>query len=280
VGQFLDSLHANLREAAADRLRLKAREQELEREKATLAVEGRKEQQAKIKEMEKKLETLLRDFEYQAREMVNAVQDKAASQKLSKDAERRISKLRREFGEQFDSTVVAHSTGADRGDPNAQPQVVKHVSEGDTVKLKSVGRPAVVSRRIDENHFEVEIGAMKMKIARDDIAEVLSRATDSPVKAARARGISVSLEQEGAGVPSEINVIGRTVDDATREVEKFVDRAFLAGLPRVRVVHGSGMGILRKALRQYLQKHPHVESVTEPPQNEGGGGATVVELRV
>ncbi len=44
-------------------------------------------------------------------------------------------------------------------------------------------------------------------------------------------------------VPSEINVIGRTVDDATREVEKFVDRAFLAGLPRVRVVHGSGMGI-------------------------------------
>jgi len=280
VGQFLDSLHANLREAETDRLRLKAREQELEREKATLAVEGRKEQQAKIKEMEKKLETLLRDFEYQAREMVNAVQDKAASQKLSKDAERRISKLRREFGEQFDSTVVAHSTGADRGDPNAQPQVVKHVSEGDTVKLKSVGRPAVVSRRIDENHFEVEIGAMKMKIARDDIAEVLSRATDSPVKAARARGISVSLEQEGAGVPSEINVIGRTLDDATREVEKFVDRAFLAGLPRVRVVHGSGMGILRKALRQYLQKHPHVESVTEPPQNEGGGGATVVELRI
>jgi DNA mismatch repair protein MutS2 len=280
VGQFLDSLHADLREAAAERLRLKAREQDLEREKASLAAEGRKEQQAKIKEMEKKLEILLRDFEYQAREMVNAVQDRAASQKLSKDAERRIAKLRREFGEQFDSTVVAHTTGADRGDPEAQPQLVKHVSEGDTVKLKSMGRAAVVSRRVDENHFEVEIGAMKMKIARDDIAEVLSRAADSPVKAARARGISVSLEKENESVPSEINVIGRTVDDATREVERFVDRAFLAGLPRVRVVHGSGMGILRKALRQYLQKHPHVESVTEPAQNEGGGGATVVELRV
>ena len=112
------------------------------------------------------------------------------------------------------------------------------------------------------------------------IAEVLVHASESPVKAARARGISVSLESENKSVPSEINVIGRTVDDATREVEKFVDRAFLAGLPRVRVVHGSGMGILRKALRQYLQKHPHVESVTEPPQNEGGGGATVVELRI
>jgi DNA mismatch repair protein MutS2 len=100
------------------------------------------------------------------------------------------------------------------------------------------------------------------------------------VKAARARGISVSLQTENANVPSELNVIGRTVDEATQEVEKFLDRAFLAGLPRVRVVHGSGMGILRKALRQFLQKHPHVESVAEPPQNEGGGGATVAELKV
>jgi DNA mismatch repair protein MutS2 len=284
VGQFLDKLHADLREAENERLRLKTREQELEREKAHLAVEGRKEQQAKIREMEKKLESLLRDFEYHAREAVNAVQDRAAAQKLSKDAERRIAKLRREFREQFDSTVVAHSTGADHGDPHAQPQVVKHVSQGDTVKLKSTGRPARVVRKVDDNHFEVEMGAMKMKIARDDIAEVLASAqgqsADTPVKAARARGISVSLENEGATVPSEINVIGQTVDDASREVERFVDRAFLAGLPRVRVVHGSGMGILRKALRQLLQQHPHVATVAEPPQNEGGGGATVVELRV
>ena len=280
VGQFLDKLHAELREAETERLRLRGREQELEREISRLAAEGKKEQQAKIKEMEQKLESLLRDFEYHARESVNAIQDRAAAQKVSKEAERRISKLRREFREQFDSTVVAHASGADRDDPNATPQLVKHVSEGDSVKLKSMGRAALVTRRVDDNHFEVEVGSMKMKVARDDIAEVLTRAADSPVKAARARGISVSLGSEDASVPTEINVIGHNVDDATREVEKFVDRAFLAGLPRVRVVHGSGMGILRKALRQYLQKHPHVESVVEPPQNEGGGGATVVELRV
>jgi DNA mismatch repair protein MutS2 len=126
------------------------------------------------------------------------------------------------------------------------------------------------------------MGVMKMKIARADIAEVLAsaRPAETPVQAARARGISISLEREDSNVPQEINVIGQTVDDASREVEKFVDRAFLAGLPRVRVVHGSGMGILRKALRQLLQQHPHVSSVAEPPQNEGGGGATVVELRV
>jgi len=282
VGEFLDKLHAGLREMESERLRLKTRELELEKEKAQLAAKGKREQQAKTREMEKKLESVLRDFEYHAREAVNAIQDKAAAQKLSKDAERRIAKMRREFREQFDSTVVAHASGADEGDPHAQPQVVKNVFEGDSVKLKSTGRSATVTRKIDDKYFEVAMGAMKMKIARDDIAEVFAspRAADSPVKAARARGISVSLENEGQNAPSEINVIGYNVDDATRAVEKFVDHAFLAGLPRVRVVHGSGMGILRKALRQALQQHPHVESVAEPPQNEGGGGATMVELRV
>jgi DNA mismatch repair protein MutS2 len=281
VGRFLDRLHSDLRDLEKERIRMQAREQEIEREKTQLATEGRKEQQAKTREMEKKLETLFRDLEYHAREAVSAVQDRAANQKLSKDAERRISKLRREFREQFDSTVVAHATGADRDDPHAQPALVKHVAEGDTVKLKSMGRAAVVKKKIDDQHFEVEIGSMKMRIAREDIAEVISRISDSPVQAARARGITVSLHSEASDLMStEINVIGHTVDDATREVEKFVDRAFLAGMPKVRIIHGSGMGILRKALRQYLQKHPHVESVAEAPQNEGGGGATVVELRV
>ena len=280
VGQFLDRLHTDLREAETQRLRLRDKEKDVDRERARLETEGKRQQQEKARELEKKLEALLREFEYHTREAVAAVQDRAAAQKVSKDAERRVAKLRRDFREQFDSAVVAHVSGADRGDPNARPGLAQHVSEGDFVKLKSVGRNARVARRLHDNHFEVEVGVMKMRIAREDIAEVVSRASDSPVKAARARGVSVALERENENVPSEINVIGHNVDDATRDVEKFVDRAFLAGLPRVRIVHGSGMGILRKALRQLLQQHPHVESVAEPPQNEGGAGATVAELKV
>jgi DNA mismatch repair protein MutS2 len=280
VGQFLDRLHAELREAENERLRLRSKEEELKREQARLASEGKREQQEKTRELEKKLDALLRDFEYHAREAVSAIQDKAAAQKVSKDAERRVARLRRDFREQFNSSVVAHVSGADRDDPNAQPGLVQQVSEGDFVKLKSMGRNARVMRQLDNQHFEVEVGSMKMRIAREDIASVTSRAAENPVAAARSKGVFVVLESERESVPSEINVIGHTVDDATREVEKFVDRAFLAGLPRVRIVHGSGMGILRKALRQYLQKHPHVESVAEPPQEEGGGGATVAELKV
>ena len=280
IAGLLERLHVELRQAEQERRRLQQREQELARERQRLEAEGVKEQRQRVREMEKKLDALFRDFDYHARETVNAIQDRAQALKLSKDAERRISRLRREFKDQFDAAVVAHATGADRDDPNARPGEVKHVLEGDTVKLKSLGRNAVVKRRVDDNTFEVEMGAMKMKVGRDDIAAVIiTRAADSTLAAARAQGISVSVAED-AGAPSEINVIGKNVDEATARVEKFLDRAFLAGLARVRIVHGSGMGILRKALREYLQKHPHVASVSEPPQNEGGAGATVVELRV
>ena len=280
VSRFLDRLHSDLREIDDERQQMRRLEQELARERNQLAMEGKKEQREKIRELEKKLESVLRDFEYRARETVNAVQDRAQALKLSKDAERRIAKMRREFREQFDSTVVAHSTGSDTGDRHAAPHVVQQVSVGDMVRVKSLGRDGKVLRHFDDDSFEIAVGPMKMKISRDDIAEVVMRSGGDPVSAARARGINVALAREDDSVPTEINVIGQNVDDATRAVEKFVDRAFLAGAVRLRVVHGSGMGILRKALRQFLQKHPHVATVTEPPQNEGGAGATVVELRV
>jgi DNA mismatch repair protein MutS2 len=286
IAHFLDRLQEQVRQVEAERSRLRGREAEIARERQRLESEGLVEQKKRLREMEQKLESLLKDFEYQVREAVGAVQERVAAQKLSKDAERRIAKLRREFKEQFDATVVAHRTGADVGDPNARPREVKYVEVGDQVRLKSLGKTAKVERKLDGDLFEVSAGPMKMRVPRSDIAEVLttSRPQDEgprqkPVEAARAKGINVRLASSDDNAASEINVIGKTVDEATDEVEKFVDRAFLAGLPRVRIVHGSGMGILRKALRSYLKSHPHVATVTEPPQQEGGAGATVVELR-
>jgi DNA mismatch repair protein MutS2 len=84
---------------------------------------------------------------------------------------------------------------------------------------------------------------------------------------------------ETDSVPMEINVIGRTAEEAHDEVARYLDRAFLAGLPHVRIVHGTGMGVLRRTLREYLKGHPNVALVTEPPHNQGGQGATEVELR-
>jgi len=279
IGRFIDSLHEQLRAAAVERERLARLESELKRERARLEAEGMKERRAKVREMEQKLESLLKDFEYQARETVKAIDDRAAQQKLSKDAERRISRLRREFADSFNAAVVAHHTGADKNDAHAEPHIVRHVAAGDMVKLRTLGKTARVERQIDDKIFEVVVGAMKMRVARDEIAEVV-REAQTPMQAARSRrGVSVSMAEADESVGGEINVIGRTADEAQDEVEKFLDRAFLAGLPRVRIIHGTGMGVLRRTLREYLRLHPQVASVTEPAQNEGGAGATVVEFK-
>jgi DNA mismatch repair protein MutS2 len=283
IAHFLEQLHRQLEAVTNERTHLRQREVEVAKEKARLELEGLKEAKAKTREMEVKLNSLLKDFEYQARETVRVIEDRASQQKLSKEAERRIARLRREFSEQFNSTVVAHNTGADRGDRNAQPHVVRHVANGDTVKLRSVGKTAVVRRQVDENTFEVQMGAMKMRISRNDIAEVIAppgtAVNTSPLQAARGRGVSVSVAEPDENMRAEINLIGRTADEATDELQNFLDRAFLAGLPRIRVVHGVGMGVLRRTLRAYLQRHPQVSSIAEPPHNEGGAGVTIAELK-
>ena len=283
IARFLDRLHADLAAVDRERAALRQRESEVDRERQRLEAEGLKEWKAKVRELEQQLAALLKDFEFRMREAVKAIDDRMQQQKLSKEAERRIARLRREFAEQFNATAVAQHTGADKGDPQAQPHVIRHVAAGDTVRLKSLGRVAVVERQIDDGNFEVAMGPMKMRVPRGDIAEVLSRRAAAvelnPVEAARRRGVSVTMASSTDDMRAEINVIGQTVAEATAEVEGFLDRAFLAGLPRVRIIHGTGMGVLRRALRTMLAGHPHVATVTEAAQAEGGAGATIVELR-
>jgi DNA mismatch repair protein MutS2 len=280
IAAFLDSLHQQLTAVGEERESLRQREQELSRAKIQLDLEGRAEVKARTKELEKKLESLISDFEYQLRESVKAIDDKAVAKKIARDSATTLARVRREFGEQFKSTVVAHMTGADKNDPHARPHVVKGAGVGDLVKLKSLGRQARVERVIDAKTFEVSVGPMKMKVPIDDIAEVEQVKVVTPLEAARKRGgVTVSTAEDPDYMSSEINVIGRTADEAHDEVARFLDRAFLAGLPRIRIVHGTGMGVLRRTLRDYLRSHPHVANVTEPPQNQGGQGATEVELR-
>jgi DNA mismatch repair protein MutS2 len=286
IARFLDKLHNDLTQLEEERKAAREQQYALNQERAKLAREGDVELRNRTRELENKLASLLRDFEFQMRENVRAVEDRAAQQKLSKEAERRINRLRREFQEGFNQTVVAHRTGADRDDANAQPHVVRHVATGDQVRLKSMGKVATVQREVEKDVFDVSVGPIKMRIKRDDIAEVVRSAQPAVEKAdplaasRRQKGVQVSVISANTDdMRMEINLIGRTVDEATEELEKYLDRAFLAGLPRIRVIHGHGAGILRRGVRDFLRNHPHVATLAEAPQNEGGQGATLVELR-
>jgi DNA mismatch repair protein MutS2 len=282
IGRFLDELHVQLTAAAAEREHLAATERELTKERLQLEQEGRTEQHARAREFERQLRSLIEDFELQLRDTVKAIDDKTVAQKIARDSALRIARLKREFSEQFQTAVVAHTAPSQSGAVKKTADRQREPKAGDLVRLKSLNREGRVVRVIDPKTLEVAVGSMKTRVPRSDIAEVINLA-EKPLDAVKRRGgITVSTSSgtdDSAYMSSEINVIGRTADEAESEVERFVERAFLAGLPRIRVVHGVGMGILRRTLRDFLVKHPHVTSVTEPPYNEGGQGATIAELR-
>ncbi|HEY6851953.1 MAG TPA: Smr/MutS family protein [Terracidiphilus sp.] len=288
IARFLDGMHNQL--AALEVERKNAREQQyaLNQERAKLAREGDVELRNRTRELETKLASLLKDFEFQLRETVRAIEDRAAQQKLSKEAERRMTRLRREFQESFNQTVVAHRTGADQGDANAQPHLLKHIAPGDRVRIKSMNKIAVVQREIEKDLFEVALGPIKMRVKRDELTEPqpsgqdfeLEKKSDPLAAARRQKNVHVTVTSANSDdMRTEINLIGRTVDEATGELETYLDRAFIAGLPRIRVIHGHGAGVLRRGVRDFLKGHPHVATIAEAPQNQGGQGATLVELR-
>jgi DNA mismatch repair protein MutS2 len=284
IARFLDRLHAELTQLEEERKAARTEQYALNQERARLAREGDVELRNRTRELEAKLASLLKDFEFQMRETVRAIEDRVGQQKISKEAERRILRLRREFQESFNQTVVAHRTGADVGDQNAQPHVLRHVAVGDQVRLKSMNKIATVQREVEKDLFEVALGPIKMRVKRDDLCEVgestPTEKADPLAAARRQKNIHVTVTNANTDeMRMEINLIGRTVDEATQELEQYLDRAFLAGLPRVRVIHGHGAGILRRGVREFLKSHPHVATLAEAPQNEGGQGATLVELR-
>ncbi len=281
IGRFLDELHAQLTAAGQERAENAETGRKLERERAFVQAEGRKEQQARTRELERQLSGLIKEFEAQLRDTVRAIDDKTIAQKIAKDSALRVARLRREFSEQFQSTVEAHAEPAAGGGGGAKRRTERdrEPRAGDLVRLKSLNREGVVVRVLDPKTLEVSFGTMKTRVPRSDIAELTRVKEPSAESLSRRRGGVTVAGGDSDFMTSEINVIGRTADEAEAEVDRFVERAFLAGLPHIRVVHGVGMGILRRTLRDFLRKHPHVTGVEEPAYNEGGQGVTMVSLR-
>ncbi len=279
IGRFLDELHAQLTAAGAERTQNAETARKLEREREFVQAEGRKEQQARTRELERQLGGLIKEFEAQLRDTVKAIDDRTIAQKIAKDSALRIARLKREFSEQFQSTVEAHSTPEPAKQGSGKPRRDGEPRPGDLVRLRSLNREGRVERVIDARTLEVSFGTMKTRVPRSDIAELTQVKEPSGDSLNRRRGGVYIAGGDSDYMSPEINVIGRSADEAEAEVDRFVERAFLAGLHHVRVVHGVGMGILRRTLRDALKKHPHVTGVEEPPYNEGGQGVTLVSLR-
>ncbi|MEJ7700498.1 MAG: Smr/MutS family protein [Pyrinomonadaceae bacterium] len=93
----------------------------------------------------------------------------------------------------------------------------------------------------------------------------------------QAKGSNLRLDTEDAN--AELNLIGKTTADAEYEVDRFLDEAYLAALPSVRIIHGFGTGALKNFIHHFLKGHPHIERFAFAPPDQGGQGATIAELK-
>jgi DNA mismatch repair protein MutS2 len=89
----------------------------------------------------------------------------------------------------------------------------------------------------------------------------------------------LKVSGESESVNAELNVIGQTTDEAVNAVDKFLDAAFISSCNQIRIIHGHGTGALRRAISELLQGHPHVARFAAAPPDQGGTGATIVDLR-
>jgi DNA mismatch repair protein MutS2 len=193
----------------------------------------------------------------------------------------------------------AESRSSDDGARDARAPSIegRDFQVGDRVRLTNLGSTGIIDR-IKGAEAELRVGSLHMREKLSNL-ELVGGPGVSPVTHAQdARATSrVSLEQmrrRSAGTElhlhskdsdskfqstSEINLIGKTTDEAADLVDKFLDAAFLNGQSEVRIIHGHGTGALRKAVAALLADHPHVARYAAAPQEQGGTGATIVELQ-
>jgi DNA mismatch repair protein MutS2 len=146
------------------------------------------------------------------------------------------------------------------------------IEVGMTVHVRSLDLNGKVER-LGATEAEILAGALRMWRPLDDLEPTNAKGIPLPT------GVRFNAAARDA-VPSEINLLGTTVDDAVARVDKLLDDAFIAQLPEIRIVHGFGTGALRNAVAALLRDHPHVARFEPAPQSQGGGGVTLATLRV
>jgi DNA mismatch repair protein MutS2 len=273
IAAFLAQLHERIDKTQALQQELEqARAALVEREHA-LAKEWAAKETAKLKELDRRAELVLAQFEGQAREVIETIQAGADQRKAADRAQRRVLQAKRELREQMEVNTISTLNEARQGDLETP---ASRVVEGARVRLKGVREPARVRRKLGKDIIEVEAGFLKLQVPVDDVLEVLP---DAPESSRLPKNVSYRASSDLYVISRELNVIGKHAEEACEEVDKFLDSAVMGSVSRVRIVHGHGMGVLKRAISELLAAHPHVEKFHEAPQNEGGSGATIVELK-
>ncbi|HVN32760.1 MAG TPA: Smr/MutS family protein [Thermoanaerobaculaceae bacterium] len=249
---------------------LQEERERLRREREELAARTRDTEEAR-RHSEAERERLAREQErvrLRLAEERDALRRRAKEQLASALSELEEARARGEFPGKRKVAAIRRSALAFAPE-DAPPETPEPFAVGATVRVLGTAAVGVVGRVIGDR-VEVQVGDKRMWV---------ERVACQPVEPAPAQPrAAIEVPSVETTIPAELKLIGRTKEEAREELERFLDRAALAGVSHVRVVHGHGTGALRKVVREVLSSHPAVARFTHPPQHRGGTGVTEAEL--
>ncbi|RME47795.1 MAG: endonuclease MutS2 [Chloroflexi bacterium] len=257
VEDMLEDIRADRAAAEAARAAAEAAQQEL---------------QARVRELEERLA----EIEAERREIIN--QARREAQQELEQLRSELRRLRRQAIRSEEIQRALERTEALEEKTEELPPVtplpvpaIEELQAGDRVWVNSLQREGELTE-LGEDEAEVQIGTFRARVPLHEL-EPRARAE----RAGTSEGVTVSRAAP-TRVPMELDLRGQTVEEADLSLEKYLDDAYLAGLPYVHIIHGKGTGALRRHVREALQKHPLVAEFRRGDRHEGGDGVTVVKL--
>jgi DNA mismatch repair protein MutS2 len=278
---------------------------QLEEQRAAAALEKTQlaEQRQALEDQRARTEAVERELRARKRELVDSFQRDL--KKRAEEASRQASTAIRDVVTKLEAAKKTQpaALARTRGDLNAtlravqadalrevapevaEPETISRVpaTVGSRVRVKSLGGITGVVMALEDGVAELAVSGKRLRVPRTELVVVGGSASGGEVSVVRAPRAAARESQkpdpEMDEVAAELHLLGKTVDEAMPEVEQFLDEASLAGRREVRIIHGFGTGTLRRAVQQLLKGHPLVASHRLGGAGEGGGGATVVELK-
>jgi len=273
----ISSIEDDKRKAAADRLDAESMRAEIE--------ERLKKLEEKEKAISEKRADIISEAKREARELLR--ETKSAVKDVQKDLRRlqksgahtnlntgALEKSRRKINEAEDlvSEKVVKQV-------NSEPVSADTLKIGDRVKLLTIGQNGTILSLPDEKgNLMINIGALKVKARLQDLM-LINEGKDRKPQAKSSSKYGSLLRSKSSSVSASINVMGKNLEDALADVEKYLDDVYMAGLDMVSIIHGRGGGILKDGIRQMLKRKKYVDSYGAASYNDGGEGVTIVRMK-
>ena len=265
VALYVDELRRRVTDLEAEKAGLEAQRKDFESRKEKELAALQAQQKEEIARTERRIQQIAKEMADRAAKELESVQDESLKKKYQRKLEAVTA--------QATSQIRREKEKVSGQPPRPEPVKLERapVEVGARVHVESLGvTGSVISLHAGE--AEVLVGNIRLRRPLSDL-----EVTEKPVLKLPA-GVHLNISSSEPA-SNEINLLGCTVDEATSRTDKFLDEAFLAQLPQVRIVHGTGTGALRNAIAELLKGHPHVVRFEFASQNQGGRGVTIATLR-